>query len=229
MTGKYLVGAGKNSSLPCPKYPSPYVPLFSSQLSTNNITLQAENFISKPYFEADEKSHGNDGAIHAAPSEIALISKFLLEAFQSRGTPLIPDMFSTGEKSHGYGYAVRSVKDGVCSTAANDVLNDNVRSRITIKTNTLVDKVLFEMNDEGRRASGVKVIMENGRKVIFKARKEVIVSAGPYCSPAILLRSGIGCNKEVEELGIQSIIDLPGFGKNLMDHLVSSPFYTSLK
>lgn len=55
----------------------------------------------------------------------------------------------------------------------------------------------------------------------FKARKEVIINVGPYCSPGILLRSEIGCRKELEELGSPSVINLPGIGKNLRDHLVS--------
>lgn len=131
-------------------------------------------------------------------------------------------MFTTGKTPHGCGYAVRTVHDGVRSTAANYVLNENVRDRITIKTNTLVDKILLENTDNGNpKAAGVQVILKDGSKVEFKANTEVILSSGPYCSPAILLRSGIGPKAEVEKHSIRSVVDLPGVGKNLMDHVVS--------
>jgi choline dehydrogenase-like flavoprotein len=55
---------------------------------------------------------------------------------------------------------------------------------------------------------------------VFKARKEVILTAGAYGSPAILFRSGIGPSQELEEIGVNTVLDLPGVGKNLMDHLV---------
>lgn len=118
----------------------------------------------KPWFETNPKNHGNEGPIHTSASEMAPISKLLLQAFQSKGLPLVSDMFSTGEVSHGCGYAVRSAQDGVRSTAGNYILNDNIQDRIKIKTNARVDKVLFEMIENEKRASGVEVVMEDGKR-----------------------------------------------------------------
>jgi choline dehydrogenase-like flavoprotein len=54
------------------------------------------------------------------------------------------------------------------------------------------------------------------------ATKEVILSAGSYGTPQLLLLSGIGNSTELEALGIQPIVDLPSVGKNLTDHLLVS-------
>ena len=88
-------------------------------------------------------------------------------------------------------------------------------------TNVYVDKVILEDTNNGMRAVGVDLQDSPGEKRSVKARKEVIVTAGVYGSPTILLRSGIGDRHEVEDYGIESRVNLPGVGKNLMDHLVS--------
>ena len=130
-------------------------------------------------------------------------------------------MFTSGESPHGCGHAVRSIYQGVRSSAADFVTKDNTRSNIDIMTNVYVDKVILEDTSDGIRAVGVDLQDSSGDKRSVKARKEVIVTAGVYGSPTILLRSGIGDKHEVEKYGIKSRVDLPGVGKNLMDHLVS--------
>ena len=132
-------------------------------------------------------------------------------------------MFTTGATPHGCGHATRTVYNGLCSTAADYVLKKNHRSNITIMTGSFVDKVRLEKLGGALRATGVDVVSASGSKSSFAARKEVIVSGGAYCSPAILLRSGIGPRADIEKLGISNHVDLPGVGKNLMDHLVGIP------
>ena len=94
-------------------------------------------------------------------------------------------------------------------------------SNLSILTNTAVDKVTLELHGREMKATGVNVVSANGDKSTYKARKEIISSAGAYCSPAILLRSGVGAKEEVERHEIKHQIDLPGVGRNLLDHLVS--------
>ncbi|THU90625.1 alcohol oxidase [Dendrothele bispora CBS 962.96] len=66
---------------------------------------------------------------------------------------------------------------------------------------------------------GVKVKSgQNGEEKVIKAKKEVIVCAGAFDSPKLLMLSGIGPKSELEQLGIKSVIDLPGVGENLQDH-----------
>lgn len=145
----------------------------------------------------------------------------VLESYQSKGFPLIPDVFTTGESPHACGHAIRSIYQGVRTTAADYVTKNNKRSNVNVVTDTIVHHVVLAGDGKRKRAIGAQLQSAAGDKTLVKARKEVIVSAGAYCSPAILLRSGIGPKQELQGLGIESQVDLGGVGKNLMDHPVS--------
>lgn len=149
---------------------------------------------------------------------------------QSRGFPLEDDMFSHGERSHGCGHAPRSTLQGTRSTSADFITKGYERSNITVRTHALVDKVIIDQ-DAGfeLRATGVQVVNSDGSKETFTVKKEVIVSGGSLCSPNILNRSGIGHAGELSSLGIKPLVDLPGTGKNLMDHMVVFMFYETDK
>lgn len=73
---------------------------------------------------------------------------------------------------------------------------------------------------EGSRAVGVEI--ENGGQSEVVRGRRITLSAGAIGSPAILLRSGIGPRDDLEALGIQSMLDLPGVGANLIDHPLAS-------
>ena len=140
---------------------------------------------------------------------------------EDQGLPLHPDMFSTGETPNGCGHVPRTVYKGDRTTSANYFTNKGIN--LTIKTETTVDRVILEsrVSSHDLRATAVKVIEKDGTEKEIKARKEIIVSGGAYCSPTILMRSGIGAKSELESHGIECQVDLPGVGKNLMDHMVS--------
>jgi choline dehydrogenase len=86
------------------------------------------------------------------------------------------------------------------------------RQNLTVIGNALVDRVLLE----GRRACGAVVLVE--RESVEIAAESVILSAGAFGSPGVLMRSGIGPADHLAELGIGVELDLPGVGKNLQDH-----------
>ena len=151
----------------------------------------------------------------------APISNLVLESYQSKGLPLIPDLLTTGESPHACGHTIRSVRQGVRTTAADYITKSNTRGNISIKTDTIVDHVVMVGDEKRKRAVGAQLQSPTGEKTLVKARKEVIVAGGAYSSPAILLRSGIGPKQEMQELGVESQVDLGGVGKNLMDHPVS--------
>ena len=79
-----------------------------------------------------------------------------------------------------------------------------------------MNKITF--NEKKIRAVGV--VLGNGKTI--KAKKEVILSAGAFGSPAILMRSGVGNSTELKNYGIEITHDLPGVGKNLQDHPTTS-------
>lgn len=145
----------------------------------------------------------------------------ILESYQSKGFPLIHDVFSTGESPHACGHVLRTIYQGVRTTAADYLPKKDTKDNISIKTDVYVDRVILE-DGEPKRAIGVQLQSSTGAKSVVLARKEVIISAGTYGSPAILLRSGVGPKEEVQKFGIQNEVDLRGVGKNLMDHPVSN-------
>ena len=145
----------------------------------------------------------------------------MMKSMESKGLPLDPDMFSHGANPHGCGHAPRTVTNGLRTTGADFITKKNKKSNITIVTDAHVDKVLLAKDgDGGLRASGVRAVLADGTVLEVKADKEVIVSGGAYCSPNILNRSGIGAKEELDKHGITTVVDLPGVGKNLMDHMV---------
>lgn len=148
----------------------------------------------------------------------------IIESYQSQGLPLVPDMFATGETPSGCGHVNRTVYQGDRTTAANYFRNKG--SNLSIQTDTTVDKIIIEGEKETLRATGVVVIMNDGIRKYYTARKEIIVSSGAYCSPAILKRSGIGPKEELAAHGIECKLDLSGVGQNLMDHAVSIFVYS---
>ena len=81
---------------------------------------------------------------------------------------------------------------------------------------TKAEKVIFS----GKKATGVRLRLKDGKFLEVKASKEVILSAGSIATPQILMLSGIGPRDHLEEFGISNLVDLP-VGKHLEDHTCS--------
>ena len=129
-------------------------------------------------------------------------------------------MFTTGDKPHGCGHASRTVFKGNRVSAAVYLINSGLN--LTIMTETTVDSITLEGKGPNTKSIAVRVIQKDGTATEIKARKEIIVSGGAYCSPTILMCSGIGPRDELLSHSISCKVDLPGVGKKyLMDHLVS--------
>jgi choline dehydrogenase len=89
------------------------------------------------------------------------------------------------------------------------------RPNLTVMTHTLTQKIVIE-ND---KAVGVVLKTSKNSTETVKANKEVIISAGSFAAPQLLMLSGIGDKDELKKHGINCIKNLPGVGKNLQDHL----------
>jgi choline dehydrogenase-like flavoprotein len=102
-----------------------------------------------------------------------------------------------------------NIRDGVRWNAAFAYVDPaRARSNLTIRGDTLVDRILFE----GERAVGVSA----GGEIV--GADIVVLAAGAVGSPAILLRSGVGPEMELDALGIVLVAPLEGVGANLQDH-----------
>jgi choline dehydrogenase-like flavoprotein len=110
----------------------------------------------------------------------------------------------------GIGLLPTTNKKGYRTTAASAFLDKRVPSNLTVVSDTQIVKVLFDSD----RAIGVQ--SASGQAVL--ANKEVVLTAGAIDTPKLLLLSGIGPRAHLESLGIQVKADLPGVGKNLVDH-----------
>jgi choline dehydrogenase len=129
------------------------------------------------------------------------------------GIPATSD-FNTGDNT-GVGYFHVNQKRGLRWSAARAFLKPVLgRANLRLETGVLVEKVLFE----GRRAIGVE-FRQNGRLFEARTKGEVILSAGAVASPLILQLSGVGPADWLTELGIPTLHDRPGVGRNLQDHL----------
>lgn len=118
-----------------------------------------------------------------------------------------------GAEQHGVSPYPLNVVDGKRVNTGIAYLTHEVRRRpnLTIRGGTEIDRVTFD----GRRASGVR--LADGERI---AAGQVILSAGAYGSPTILMRSGIGPSAHLRELGIPVVVDAP-VGERLKEH----PFY----
>jgi choline dehydrogenase len=94
------------------------------------------------------------------------------------------------------------------------------RPNLTVWTGAQVRKLLFDQLPDGRlRCAGVELQPAAGRPAIVRAARGVVMAAGAVATPQILLRSGIGARALLQQQGITSLLDLPGVGENLQDHL----------
>jgi choline dehydrogenase len=120
-------------------------------------------------------------------------------------------------------YRVNVTPDGRRASAAEAYL-DPIRGRpsLTVKTGARVVSVIVEKG----RAVGVRCLV-GGQEQVFRAEGDIVLSAGAFESPAILLRSGIGPADELRPLGITPVADLKAVGRNLHDHLQCLTFWMS--
>jgi choline dehydrogenase-like flavoprotein len=99
------------------------------------------------------------------------------------------------------------------------------RSNIEVLTEAFVEKILTRSADGSVVATGVKVRTKDGMCHEITAKKEVILSAGAIQSPLVLELSGIGQKELLEKHGIPVVLDSPGVGENLQDHVISAPSF----
>ena len=88
------------------------------------------------------------------------------------------------------------------------------RSNLHVETSALAQRILFE----GRRATAVEY-RQNGNLRTARARKEMLVSSGAYNSPQLLQLSGVGPAELLKQHGIDVVLDAPGVGNDLQDHM----------
>lgn len=175
-----------------------------------------------PYFKKSENQQRGANAYHGVDGELsvtdlvspAVVSQRFVDACVAMGYDYNPDF--NGMQQSGTGLYQVTIKDGFRhSAAAAFLLPILQRPNLTITTGALVTRLLFEET----RAVGVEYLHE-GMLHQVRVNQEVILSAGAFESPKLLLQSGIGNAEYLQGLGISVVADLPGVGQNLQDHLI---------
>jgi len=172
------------------------------------------------HFLGESEHHGIGGGWRIeAPRLSWEILDAVGEAAQEMGIRKIPD-FNTGD-NEGVGYFHVNQKRGRRWSSARGFLKPALnRSNLRLETNVHVERLLIERG----RAAGVRFV-QNGVTVEARARGEVILSAGAIGSIQVLHRSGIGPGEWLSPLGIEMVLDRPGVGRNLQDHLQQRAIY----
>ncbi len=177
-----------------------------------------------PYFKKSESNlnyggeyHGTDGLLSVTHSEQP--SPFA-EAFVSAcaETGMARNEDYNGAVQEGAHLLQFTIKNNKRHSAATAFLKPAMkRNNLTVKTKTLVKRVIIENGC----AVGVEVLTSYSDSERINCSREVILSAGAIQSPQILMLSGIGDAVELKRVGIDVLIALPGVGKNLQDHVWS--------
>jgi choline dehydrogenase len=159
----------------------------------------------------DQPWHGNTGRIPITrypglPRTV--VHEAGLAAFDAVGIPAVEDHNRPG--AVGFGPMPMSSHDGRRVTTADAYLGDRAATgRPELRADVLVAGVVLQ----GHRAVGVRLL--DGTWI---PAAHVVLSAGTYGSPAILMRSGVGPADHLTDIGIDVVHDLPGVGSNLADH-----------
>ena len=166
-------------------------------------------------------AHGVGGPLATvdarSPNRLSLA---FVEACAAAGLPLNPD-FNAGHQE-GFGLHQVTQRDGErCSAAAGYLPAAMARSNFTVITDAAVKRLTLD----GLRCTGA-VFRRGGKAETIAARREVIVCAGAYNSPQLLMLSGIGPAAHLRSLGIGLVRDLPGVGQNLQDHVMVPVAYS---
>ncbi|WP_256367974.1 GMC family oxidoreductase N-terminal domain-containing protein [Ruegeria sp. HKCCD9179] len=169
---------------------------------------------------ADE-NHGVGGAWNVADQrDPNVLSQAMVKAALEAGYAERTD-FNEGTEQEGFGLYQVTQQGGFRNSTAGAFLHPALeRDNIVIQAEAHVQNLIIEDD----RCTGVR--FKAGDEILeAKAGSEVILSAGAYGSPQILLLSGIGPKAELEAIGINVVHDLPGVGKNLQDHYMAPVAY----
>ena len=176
--------------------------------------LEVPEILNSPY----RKYHGVDGPLTVIKENRTEIDKYRV-AFEELAGPTVIDL--NANETLGFTLSQYTLRDQRQSSATAFLKATDKSPYIDILKHTEVTKILFDSNNN---AIGVEAI-RNNKKVTYKARKEVILSAGAVNSPKLLMLSGIGPRKHLKSKGIKVRVDLP-VGENYHDHVGIVMIYT---
>jgi choline dehydrogenase-like flavoprotein len=172
-----------------------------------------------PYFKRSEDNERGESTFHGVGGPLAVsesrsltaLTDLMLEAAVRAGHEWIEDL--NVDRPEGVSRFQLTQRNGLrCSTADGFLRPAEARPNLSVRTGVYVERLVFD----GGRAVGVELVRDGVRETV-RAEREVILAAGAYQSPALLMLSGIGLEEELAPLGIAVRQRLP-VGRNLQDH-----------
>src|SRR3954449_217686 len=182
-----------------------------------------------PYFKraednerGEDEFHGVGGPLPVSDSRSKnVMGAAFVQAGIELGFPGTEDF--NGAEQDGFGTYQVTMRGGMRASAAVSYLHPVMeRPNLTVMPYMHTHRILFE----GTRAVGV-VAAQLGQLQEFRAEREVILSAGAYNSPQLLMLSGIGPAEHLELREIEVVLDAPQVGENLTDHPAAQAVYTT--
>ena len=169
----------------------------------------------RPYFDRLETRVHIDRPTAGNP-----VSAAFIEAGQQAGFPLI--RFGDGVRD-GVGWFEISVRDGIRQSSSVAYLHPLSRlpPTLTVMTETEARRILFDHSGAARE-------VESNRGTV-RARREILVCAGVFDTPKLLMLSGIGPGAHLRAMGIPVVADLPAVGEHLLDHPFSQILYEATR
>jgi choline dehydrogenase len=174
-----------------------------------------------PYFKKAENQQRGGDKYHGAGGPLPVsdlghpdpLSAAFIDAAAETGLPVNPDF--NGATQEGAGFFQTTTRGGRRASTAVAYLRPAMsRVNLRVETSALAQRLLFE----GRRARAVEY-RQGGVLRTARARKEILVSGGAYNSPQLLQLSGVGPAELLKQHGIDVVLDAPGVGNDLQDHL----------
>jgi choline dehydrogenase-like flavoprotein len=174
-----------------------------------------------PYFKKAEHNERGPSALHGQGGPLNVMdltspnpfAKRFVDATLQAG--IVGNADFNGHSQEGAGMYQVTQKGGERWSVRRGYLEPALsRKNLTVLTQSQVMRVILD----GRIATGVEVKTAQGLQII-SAQREVILSAGAFGSPQLLMASGIGPGEHLQSLGIHVVYDAKGVGANLQDHL----------
>lgn len=176
------------------------------------------------YAKPDAIHHGQRGPIKIGFGDVMTpgVENFL-KACNNTGIPLCLD--NNSGNPIGASLAQFNNSNGVRSYAANAYLDASTRQKLS-NLKIMTDASILKVRIEDEKAVGVELREETTNVDLFvTCRREVILSAGTFGSPQILMHSGIGPREQLASVGIPCVRDLAGVGQNMLDHSILTVEY----
>lgn len=172
---------------------------------------------------SDLHGHGGEWRVEKQRLRWAILDD-VAEAMVEAGFERTED-FNSGDNA-GVGYFEVNQKAGWRWNTSKAFLRPaRSRPNLTVWTESQVERLIFETASDGAWRCVGATVRRGGDAVAVRASREVVLSAGAIGSPQILLLSGIGPAEHLKAQGIDVVLDAPGVGGNLQDHLQIRAIY----